>query len=70
MELPEDNPSIVSMFISWLYTRDLKFDMYECDEDFGVTNLINLYVFADAKQCNALKNEAMDTYKMGCIAAT
>lgn len=65
MDLPEDTPSIVSMFISWLYTRDLKFDMYECDENLGVTTLIDLYVFADAKRCNALKNEAMDTLQDG-----
>jgi BTB/POZ domain-containing protein len=65
MELPEDTPSIVSMFISWLYTRDLKFDLYECDTSLGVTTLIDLYVFADAKRCNALKNKAMDTLQDG-----
>jgi hypothetical protein len=53
------------MFISWLYTRDLKFDTYECDENLGVTTLIDLYVFADAKRCNALKNVAMDTLQDG-----
>ncbi|PMD18101.1 hypothetical protein NA56DRAFT_258582 [Hyaloscypha hepaticicola] len=65
MDLPEDHPAIVSMFISWLYTEDLKFDMYECDENSGVTTLIDLYVFADAKRCNALKNAAMDTLQDG-----
>lgn len=65
VELPEDTPFIVSYFIFWLYTRDLKFDMYQCGEDFGVSTLINLYVFADAKRCNALKNEAMDTLQDG-----
>jgi hypothetical protein len=65
MDLPEDNPSIVSMFISWLYTRDLGFDIYGYDDKSGVTTLIDLYVFADAKRCNALKNEVMDTLQDG-----
>jgi hypothetical protein len=65
MELPEDTPSILSMFTSWLYTRDLKFDRYKCDQHLGVTTLIDLYVLADAKRCNALKNKVMDTLEDG-----
>lgn len=65
IDLSEYHPSIVSMFISWLYTQDLGFNTYYVDEISGVNTLIDLYAFADAKRCNALKNEVMDTLQDG-----
>jgi hypothetical protein len=65
IDLPTDTPETVSVFVTWLYgdhVRDMPID----DNNPGALDLyIDLYLFADAKRCEKLKNELMDTIRWG-----
>lgn len=65
MELPEDTADTVAMFVAWLYKGGLCINLDFCGAKAGTTDLINLYIFADAKHCNPLKNEVMDMLQNG-----
>ncbi|KAN0122059.1 hypothetical protein V8E51_000385 [Hyaloscypha variabilis] len=66
MDLPEDKPEIFAMFVAWLYGNGkLVFDLENCGAFSGVDELIQLYVFANGKCCDALKNSTMDMLRAG-----
>ncbi|KAE9381916.1 hypothetical protein N431DRAFT_458468 [Stipitochalara longipes BDJ] len=68
MGLPEDTPKIVSMFVAWLYNkRKLDYEFDVCRATQSTTELMDLYIFADAKRCNALKNTVMDAIQDGFV---
>jgi hypothetical protein len=65
MELPEDNPDIFAMFVAWLYKGELYFEWDQVDGSKALAELIDLYLFADAKCSNRFKNVVMDTLQDG-----
>ena len=57
MKLPEDDPEIVSFFVTWLYTRRCQRETMpgarSADLDRG--DIFRLYIFADAKSVRRLQ---------------
>jgi BTB/POZ domain len=67
MELPEDVPDIFAMFVAWLYKGELNFEWDQVDCSKATAELIDLYLFANAKCSNRFKNIVMDTLQDGVI---
>lgn len=59
IEWPEEDPRIVDIFQTWLYSRVIKFDAKPFDESAWFT-LIDLYAFADRYHLPALKDSVID----------
>ncbi|KAK3645704.1 hypothetical protein LTR56_008891 [Elasticomyces elasticus] len=60
IELPNENVSTFEPFVRWLYTRKLPETPATGDD---IRNLINLWLFADRRECPLLANQVLDAVR-------